>query len=503
MSRTKSATSGIPSVLRRRWKLLALLLLVAAAAVILIWQRGKSADPAAALRFATVEKGNLEKTVTAVGSLKAKDYVDVGTQVSGRVLNIHVEIGDKVAKGELIAEIDPTVYASTVAKDRANLDNLKAQLAQREAELALADQQAARNGRLASGNAVSQDVVQQAEASARVAAAALNAVKAQIKAAEATLEGDLANLNFTKIYAPMDGTVVVQDTRRGQTVNSVQSVAVIAQVANLDVMTVWAQVAEADVSSIKPNMSAYFTTLGAPERRWVGKVRQVQPTPTTTNDVVLYNVLVDVDNHERALLPAMTVQAFFVLAEARDAVVVPLGALKPDPEARAFRNAAGGGGPGGAPNGERRRRDRGTGERPPGDGAGRESAAGPAAVPRDGAGPGAGANQDQGPGADRKAGPGPAPAEAETGVAAAEPSAPAEAGDRPRRRGIPYRVQVKTAEGLEWRSVRVGLATRTEAEVLSGLEVGEEIVVGEKGALPAAGSARAAPRMPGGAGPRL
>ena len=482
-----TASTTVPQRRRRRkWGLAVLVLLVVIAVAGVVWQRGKAADPMANLRFATVEKGDLEKTVTAVGSLKAKDYVDVGTQVSGRVLNIHVEIGDKVAKGELIAEIDPTVYASTVAKDRANLDNLKAQLAQREAELALADQQAARNGRLAVGNAVSQDVVQQAEASARVAAAAVNSVKAQIKAAEATLEGDLANLNFTKIYAPMDGTVVVQDTRKGQTVNSVQSVAVIAQVANLDVMTVWAQVAEADVTNIRPDMPAYFTTLGAPERRWEGKVRQVQPTPTTTNDVVLYNVLVDVDNHERALLPAMTVQAFFVLAAAHDAVVVPLGALKPDPDARTFR-----GGPGGAPGmgagGERRKRDRSGGK--PGEGANAAPSAAPAESKADGARPA------------------PAPAEAKPeaapDVAAAEPSEPARSGDRPARRGKPYRVQVKTANGLEWRQVRVGLATRTDAEVLSGLEVGEEIVVGEKGAQPAGGSARAAPRMPGGAGPRL
>lgn len=478
-----SASTTVPARRRlRRWSLAAAALLLVLAAAAAVWQRTKAADPAASLRFATVERGNLEKTVTAVGSLKAKNYVDVGTQVSGRVLKIHVEIGDKVAKGELIAEIDPTVYASTVAKDRANLDNLRAQLAQREAEQVLADQQAARNGRLALGNAVSQDVVQQAEAAARVAAASVHSVKAQIKAAEATLEGDLANLGFTKIYAPMDGTVVVQDTREGQTVNSVQSVAVIAQVANLDVMTVWAQVAEADVGSIRPEMPAYFTTLGAPERRWQGTVRQVQPTPTTTNDVVLYNVLVDVDNRERALLPAMTVQAFFVLAEAKDAILVPLGALKPDPDARRPNGAPGASGPEAAGAGDRPRRSREDGERP----RRHQPAAGDSAAPMIAGGTPA--------------------ADGENGKAAGEGGASTDAPRGPRR-GRPWRVQVKAADGsLVWRQVRVGLATRTEAEVLSGLEVGEEIVVGEKGsATTAAGGsgARAAPRVPGGMGPRL
>jgi macrolide-specific efflux system membrane fusion protein len=286
-----------------------------------------------AVQTARVERGNLEKTVTSVGSLKPKDYVDVGTQVSGRVEKVHVEIGDRVDKGDLIAEIDPIVYESTVHKDRANLENLRAQLRQQQAELALARQQLARNERMVQANAVSQDTVDQAQAAAKVSEAQVAATQAQIKAAEATLAGDLANLGYTKIYAPLAGTVVSETTLEGQTVNAVQSAPVIVQVANLDVMTVWAQVAEADVNKIQPGMAAYFTTLGMPERRWRGIVRQVQPTPTTTNDVVLYNVLIDVQNEERLLLPSMTVQVFFLLGEARDVPIVPLNALRADRKA--------------------------------------------------------------------------------------------------------------------------------------------------------------------------
>ena len=280
-----------------------------------------------------VAHGRLEKTVTAVGSLKAKDYVDVGTQVSGRVERVLVEIGDRVEKGALIAEIDPTVYQSTVRKDQANLDNLKAQLREQQAGQALADEQLARNERMAKQNAVSQDTLDQSRAAAKVAEATVAATQAQIKAAAATLAGDVANLGYTKIYAPLSGTVVSQTTLEGQTVNAAQSAPVIVQVANLDVMTVWAQVAEADVNRIKPGMPAYFTTLGMPDRKWRGTVRQVQPTPTTTNDVVLYNVLIDVENPEGLLLPSMTVQTFFVLGEAKDTPLVPLSALQADPKA--------------------------------------------------------------------------------------------------------------------------------------------------------------------------
>lgn len=282
-----------------------------------------------------VERGDIEKTVTAVGALKPKDYVDVGTQVSGQLQKVHVEIGDRVRKGDLIAEIDPTRYESTVRSNRATLENQRAQLSQQLAELDLARQQLARNQRIFEQKAVSQDTLDQANAASRVAEAKVAATRAQIKATEATLTGDLANLSYTKIYAPMDGTIASQTTLEGQTVNSVQSAPTIVQVANLDVMTVWAQVAEADVNKLKPDMPAYFTTLGLPDRKWQGKVRQVQPTPETENDVVLYNVLIDVDNTEGLLLPDMTVQVFFVLGEARNVAIAPIDALVADPSAGA------------------------------------------------------------------------------------------------------------------------------------------------------------------------
>lgn len=298
-------------------------------------QRFLKQDEQATLRTVRVEIGDLERNVTAVGSVKPKEYVDVGTQVGGRVEKIHVQIGDRVKKGALIAEIDPTVYQSTVNKGEANLENLKAQLGQQRAELELARQQLARNTRLLASNAVSQDTVDQVQAAAKVAEARVAALQAQIRAADATLVGDKANLGFTKIYAPMDGTVVSQTVLKGQTVNAVQSAPVIVQIAKLDVMTVWAQVAEADVNKVKKGMPAYFTTLGNADKRWRGSIEQVQPTPSIKNDVVLYNVLIDVENAEGLLLPSMTVQVFFSLGEAKGVPLVPLTALKPDRQAGA------------------------------------------------------------------------------------------------------------------------------------------------------------------------
>jgi len=148
-------------------------------------------------------------------------------------------------------------------------------------------------------------------------------IAAQIQETESNLKASRTNLSYTKIYAPMAGTVTTLPTKEGQTLNANQTAPIVLQVANLDVMTVRAQVAEADVSSLKENMPAYFTTLGNSDHRWTGKVRQVLPTPQIVNDVVLYDVLIDAKNEGRQLMTGMTTQVFFILGKADNALVIP------------------------------------------------------------------------------------------------------------------------------------------------------------------------------------
>lgn len=319
---------------RLLWLLAALVLLASgAAAANLYWGRSSGAD----FDTVSVVRGDIEKVVTALGSLQPKNYVDVGTQVSGQLKQVHVEIGDKVEQGQLIAEIDPAVYEIRVQSSQANLDKLTAQLAQREAEVTLARQRLNRNRQLLAANAMSQDTVEENEAALKVAQAQVKSLRAEIKAAESALAGDITNLGYTKIYAPMAGTVVSESAVEGQTVNASQSAPVIVQIADLETMTVWAQVAEADVVRVKAGMPAYFTTLGMPERRWRGVVRQVRPAPEVVNDVVLYNVLIDIDNHEQLLMSEMTVQVFFQLAAAQDVPLAPLSALQPTANPSEYR----------------------------------------------------------------------------------------------------------------------------------------------------------------------
>src|SRR5690606_7997207 len=317
----------------RRFELKKLLLLIAVAAVVAAgiggWRMwAGAADGSVQLATVPVDRGDIEDSVTALGALQPRDYVDVGTQVSGQLRKIHVDIGDEVKQGDLLAEIDPAVYVSRVEADRAQLENLKAQREERLAQRRLADQQFRRQAGLMKAKATSEEAYQSAEAALKVADAQIAAITAQIAQTESTLRGNEANLGYTKIYAPMNGTVVSVSARQGQTLNANQQAPIILRIADLDTMTVWTQVSEADIGKLEIGMEAYFTTLGYGERRWQGKLRQLLPTPEVVNNVVLYNALFDVSNPGQLLKPQMTAQVFFVRAAAKDVLTVPLAAVR-------------------------------------------------------------------------------------------------------------------------------------------------------------------------------
>ena len=274
-----------------------------------------------------VEKGDLLDQVTATGTLQPSGYVDVGAQVSGQLKVIAVEVGDKVEQNTLLAEIDPTVYVAQVDASRAQLRAQKAQLKDREAQRTLAQIQHTRQRNLLAANATAQESVQNAEASLRSAQAQVEALTAQIAQTESSLRADEANLSYAKVVAPMAGTVVQIDARQGQSLNASQQSPTLMRIADLAVMTVAAKVSEADVSKLTPGMKVYFITLGDAKKRWYSTLRKIEPTPVIENNVVLYNALFDIDNPDGDLMSQMTTQVFFVLSEAKDALLVPVSAL--------------------------------------------------------------------------------------------------------------------------------------------------------------------------------
>ena len=277
--------------------------------------------------FATVQRGDIEDLVGATGSLQPRDYVDVGAQVSGQLKKLHVEVGTEVKEGQLLAEIDAEQSAARVDANRASLRAQQATLVERQVSLEKAERDLQRQKNLMAEEATTTEQVQNAETAVRTAATQINTLKAQMQQQQASMRVEEANLKFTKIYAPMSGTVISITARQGQTLNTNQSAPTLLRIADLSTMTVQTQVGEADVAKLRQGMSSYFTTLGSPGRRFYGELRKIEPTPTVTNNVVLYNALFDVPNPNKVLMPQMTAQVFFVVAEARDVLAVPVSAL--------------------------------------------------------------------------------------------------------------------------------------------------------------------------------
>ncbi len=339
------STSRLVNVRKRsfyRYTGIAILLALALGATYWGWQKYYGQKDATELfQLAEVERGDIEDLVTATGTVQPLEFVDVGAQVSGQLKKLHIEVGSVVKDGDLLAEIDPTVLRATVDARRAGLRNQIASKKNQEAQLALANIQYERQKNLFNADATTREALQTAETVLRSAKAQTEAIQAQIEQTESTLRVDEANLNYAKIHAPMSGTVVSLTARQGQTLNANQSAPTILRIADLSTMTVQTQVSEAEVGKLRKNMEVYFTTLGSQGKRWYGKLRKVEPTPTVTNNVVLYNALFDVPNSNQALLPNMTTQVFFIAATAKDVLVVPTAAVT---LARASGRAAGNGG---------------------------------------------------------------------------------------------------------------------------------------------------------------
>ncbi len=291
------------------------------------WSQYKASTSTAAVVTQAVVRGDIENAVTAVGTLDSIKSVDAGAQVSGQLKVLHVAIGDKVTQNQLIGEIDPATIQNRIEIDQAELANLQAQLVSKKAQLVLKQANIERQRNLVATRSVSQSTLDQAVADLAAAEADVNALEAQIRKQKATLDGDEVDLGYTKIYAPMAGTIAAVPVKEGQTLNASQTAPTIVTIADLSTMTVKAQVSEADVSKLKIGMDAYFTLLGQPGKRYTGKLRQIQPTPDIENNVVLYYALFDVPNPDGDLMISMSAQVFFVQSAAKNVLVVPSAAV--------------------------------------------------------------------------------------------------------------------------------------------------------------------------------
>jgi HlyD family secretion protein len=307
---------------------------LAAVAGVIAYRRAHSV-PAPKFVTAPAERGRIVARVTATGTLSALVTVQVGAQVSGRVQQINVDFNSPVKKGQVIAKIDPQLYFAAVESAKANVAAQTGQLAQARANSRNAELLRTRDRELRQKNLIAQQDLDTAEAQADAALATIAAQEGQLAQAKATLHQAEVNLEYTTIISPTNGVVISRSVDVGQTVASALQAPTLFTIAqDLTKMQVDTSVAEADVGKLTPGMDASFTVDAYPSERFKGQVRQIRNAPTTVQNVVTYDAVIDVDNSALKLKPGMTANVTFVYAEKDDVLKVPNSALrfKPTPE---------------------------------------------------------------------------------------------------------------------------------------------------------------------------
>ncbi|MEG0193118.1 MAG: efflux RND transporter periplasmic adaptor subunit [Stenotrophomonas sp.] len=306
-----------------------------------LWLRPAPPPP---LQLAPVVRGNIEQVVEATGTLKPSRLVSVGAQVSGRIETLHVKLGEKVKAGDPIADIDSRTQRNALLSAqaaqrtaRANRDALATDLRQYELTLQ-------RQRRLVESQLVARADFDAAKAKVDATREQITALDGEIVQRQTDVDIAQTNLEYTRITAPTDGTVLAVVAREGQTVNAVQSAPTIVMLGNQDVMTVYAEISEADVVHTTIGQEAFFTILGDAGRRYSSTLRDIAPAPESiTNEdtsslaspalsagsrtAMYYNGQFDVDNTDGRLRSYMTAQVRIVLGRAHNVLTIPSAAL--------------------------------------------------------------------------------------------------------------------------------------------------------------------------------
>ena len=337
-----------PSRKRSLGRRIAVALVVLAVAAVAAWfaRPYLIEEEAPDVMTAPVTRGDVEVTVLASGTLKPAKLVAVGAQVSGRITNLHVALGDTVKEGDLIAEIDSVTQENALRTAEATLANVRAQKVEKEATLTLNRQTLERQQRMLAQQATSQADFEAAEAAVKTTQAQIDALAAQVVEAEVAVETAKANLGYTRITAPMGGTVLAIVSQEGQTVNAAQSAPTIVVLGQLDTMKVEAEISEADIVDVKPGQPVYFTIVGDLDTRYDAVLESIEPAPesivndpsisnssssasSASTEAIYYNGIFYVPNPSGHLRTYMTAEVHIVLGAARNVLTIPAVAIGP------------------------------------------------------------------------------------------------------------------------------------------------------------------------------
>ncbi|WP_118879169.1 efflux RND transporter periplasmic adaptor subunit [Haemophilus haemolyticus] len=293
----------------------------------------------------SVTRGNVEKTVVASGSVESVNEVDVGAQASGKITKLYVKLGQEIKKGEMIADIDSTTQINTLNTKKAALVSYQAQLKAKKTANDVALSSYNRLSKLYTQKATSLDSVNAAKSTLDNAKAEMEAIEANIKQAEIEVNTAETNVGYTKITAPMDGTVIAVPVSEGQTVNANQTTPTIVTIADLSKMKIKPEISEGDITKVKAGQEVSFTILSDSQTLYHSVIDSVDPANTTTSDssstssstssssssmtsAIYYYANVLIDNPDRTLRIGMTTENNIKIANAKDVLLVSNMAIK-------------------------------------------------------------------------------------------------------------------------------------------------------------------------------
>lgn len=288
-----------------------------------------------------VIRKNIEKSVNATGEVKAIELVTVGAQTSGKIEYLPVKVGQRIQKGDLIAQIDSTTQENDVNSAKAKLTSLKAQLNAAEISAKIAEKQFVREQRLLKKNAASQEDFENAKDAFEAAKAKVTELKASIAETALALNTAETNLGYTKITAPLDGVVVSVPVKTGQTVNAAMNTPTIVQIADLSQMEILIEISEGDIGKVQTGAKVTYTVLSAPETVYETTLKSIDPGLTLltngeytevvgSDEAIYYYGRLVVDNPDGALRIGMTTQNVIYVAQADNVLTVPVLAVKKD-----------------------------------------------------------------------------------------------------------------------------------------------------------------------------
>ncbi|EHD20356.1 MULTISPECIES: efflux RND transporter periplasmic adaptor subunit [Brenneria] len=324
-------TESNPLFLRKKNLYLFFFIIISiTATLVFLWDKKKETI---SYNIISIKKGDIEESISALANIVPSNIVNVGTQVTGQIKKLNINVGDNVKRNDLIAEIDDTSQQNEYIASQTRFESLKAQLNAKIATSLLDEINFRREKEIFRKGFSSQLDYEKADVTQKISKAEVKSLEAQLQEAKTLVDTARINLGYTRITSPIAGTVVALLATEGQTVNANQTTPNLVKVANLSTMSIVAKISEADIKKVKVGQKAIFSTLGSPNEKYITSINTIEPAPINisqndditepTQGGIYYRATMNIDNINNQFNALMTAQIKIIISEAKNTLIIP------------------------------------------------------------------------------------------------------------------------------------------------------------------------------------